>query len=95
MLSPIYLVSFCAIIAYTYGQNTKNEYGEYFKNIGLGTAALILFYVFTTSCPAAAVGFVLRLLFIAVAAKFIFWVINRMRNNSYRNPSGDIEIEER
>lgn len=93
MLSPIYLISFCAIFVYTYGQHTEHEYREYFKNIGLGAAALILFYVFTTSCPAAAVGFVLRLLFIAIAAKFIFWLIYRMKNSSHQNQSGNIEIE--
>ncbi|MEE9443660.1 MAG: hypothetical protein V3V99_13430 [candidate division Zixibacteria bacterium] len=94
MLSPIYLISFCAIIAYTYGQYTKNEYREYFKNMGLGTATLILFYVFTSSCPGVAVGFVLRLLLIAIAAKFVFWVVYRMKKDSYRNQPGNIETGE-
>ncbi|MFH1699808.1 MAG: hypothetical protein ABIE07_04395 [Candidatus Zixiibacteriota bacterium] len=79
MLSPIYLISYCAIIAYTYGQYTENPYGEYFKNIGLGTSALILFYIFTTSCPVAAAGFVLRLLLVAIIAKFGFWFIYRLK----------------
>ncbi|MCP4568496.1 MAG: hypothetical protein GY841_13040 [FCB group bacterium] len=68
------------VFIYSMGERLNCIYGEHLKNIGLIGAAFLLFYWFTSYCPAAATQMAITLLIAAVIFKIILWLIFKLKD---------------